>query len=338
MRASTARLTNSPVRLADLEFPQVNRLIHRTRLAFIHLDNLLGFAKRDRDGRVDGFVCAHLPDECLLLFFRKGEAVNASSMHMTGREVITISEAVARMRDEADRGDVSYCAAPYEQLAWMYQSCAVPLETRVVDPRQPAAFLPALRAEHVTGVLEFISNGRVNYLLLEDGRLTAGYLCAKAANQNVDQYLASMFEPGPDGSAPALAAVLFPPTSELPAQAPQALIQTYRELYWRLLDAVEREFPTESRRRAQRASAAVKVPSNLLTLFAVPRGQDLPDAVVRPDELPESLAQFAVQLLESAELVMPGAAAGILRDATREHRYVLQAAGFYDRLPWTVNW
>jgi len=41
MRASTARLTNSPVRLADLQFPQVSRLIHRTRLAFIHLDNLL---------------------------------------------------------------------------------------------------------------------------------------------------------------------------------------------------------------------------------------------------------------------------------------------------------
>ena len=38
MRASTARLTNSPVRLADLQFPQVNRLIHRTRLAFIHFD------------------------------------------------------------------------------------------------------------------------------------------------------------------------------------------------------------------------------------------------------------------------------------------------------------
>lgn len=338
MRASTARLTNSPVRLADLEFPQVNRLIHRTRLAFIHLDNLLGFAKRDRDGRVDGYLCAHLPDECLLLYFRRGEAVNASSMHMTGREVITISEALARMRDEADRGDVSYCAAPLEQLAWMYQSCAVPVVPRTVDPRQPAAFLPALRHERVSGVVEFISNGRVNYLLLEDGRMIAGYLCAKAASQNVDQYLASLFEPGADGSAPAIAAALFPPVSDLPAQAPQALIQTYRELYWRLLDAVEREFPSESRRRAQRASAAITVPSPVLTLLGVPRGQDVPETVVRPDELPEALAAFAKQLLESAEVVMPGAAAAILRDATREHRYVLQAAGFYDRLPWQVAW
>ena len=119
MRASTARLMNSPVRLADLTFPQVNRLIHRTRLAFIHLDNLLAFAKRDRDGRVDGYITAYLPEECLLLFFRKGEAVNAASLHTSGREVVTITEALKRMRAEVERGELAYCAAPMEQLAWM---------------------------------------------------------------------------------------------------------------------------------------------------------------------------------------------------------------------------
>ena len=97
MRASTARLTNSPVRLADLEFPQTSRLVHRTRLAFIHLDNLLAFAKRDRDGRVDGYLVAYLPDECLVVFLKKGEAVNAASMHSTGRHVITIGEALKRI-------------------------------------------------------------------------------------------------------------------------------------------------------------------------------------------------------------------------------------------------
>src|SRR5437899_12275440 len=102
MRASTARLMNSPVRLADLTFPQVNRLIHRTRLAFIHLDNLLAFGKRDRDGRVDGYITAYLPDECLLLFFRKGEAVNAASLHPAGRHVISIPEARNRKRAPVD--------------------------------------------------------------------------------------------------------------------------------------------------------------------------------------------------------------------------------------------
>src|SRR3981081_2163091 len=132
MRASTARLTNSPVRLADLQFPQVTRLVHRTRLAFIHLDNLLAYAKRDRDGRIDGYLAAHLPDECVLLFFRKGEAVNAASLPTAGRHVVTITEALKRMRAEVERSDLTYCAAPMEQLAWMYGSWAGGDQTRLI--------------------------------------------------------------------------------------------------------------------------------------------------------------------------------------------------------------
>src|SRR5256884_9549840 len=117
MRASTARLMNSPVRLADLTFPQVNRLIHRTRLAFIHLDNLLAFAKRDRDGRVDGYITAYLPEECLLLFFRKGEAVNAASLHTGGRRGVAITEALNRKGAQGERGQLPHLRAPPEQPA-----------------------------------------------------------------------------------------------------------------------------------------------------------------------------------------------------------------------------
>src|SRR5437660_5303399 len=128
MRASTARLMNSPVRLAELVFPQTHRLVHRTRLAFVHIDNLLAYAKRDRDGRVDAYLSVYLPDECLFVFFRKGEAVNAATMTSGGREVVTITAALKRMRSEAERGEVAYCQAPLEQLAWMYSCCAAPAQ------------------------------------------------------------------------------------------------------------------------------------------------------------------------------------------------------------------
>src|SRR2546428_11915853 len=124
MRASTARLMNSPVRLADLTFPQVNRLIHRTRLAFIHLDNLLAFGKRDRDGRVDGYITAHLPDECLLVFFRKGEAGKTPPLPPPGRRGGTIPAALKPLPAAGGRGQLAYWAAPAEQLARGGQSCA----------------------------------------------------------------------------------------------------------------------------------------------------------------------------------------------------------------------
>ncbi len=338
MRASTARLTNSPVRLADLHFPQVNRLIHRTRLAFIHLDNLLAFAKRDRDGRVDGYISAYLPDECLLLFFRRGEAVNAASLHTTGRQVITITEALKRMRAEVERGELAYCAAPMEQLAWMYASCAGGYQPRFIDVNQPAKFFPVLQQEQVTGILELISNGRVSYLRFDKGRYVSGYLCDKPDGVPPARYLESLFDLGADGAGPAMAAGVFPAASDLPAQAPTALIDTYRELYWRIVDAVEKEFPGEAKRRAQKVAASIIGTHQALALLSVPRGADTPEAVVRPEELANALTDWALQLLEGAEVMMPGTAPKVLKDATREHRYVLQAAGFYARLPWPVTW
>jgi len=339
MRASTARLTNSPVRLADLQFPQVSRLIHRTRLAFIHLDNLLAYAKRDRDGRIDGFLAAHMPDECVLLFFRKGEAVNAASLHTAGRQVITITEALKRMRTEVERADLTYCAAPMEQLAWMYTACAGAYEPRSIDVKQPEKFFPLLQQEKVTGVLELISNGRVSYLKFDRGKYLSGHFCDKPNDMPPARYLESLFDPGPEGGgAPAMSAGTFPAADDLPAQAATALVSTYRELYWRIVDAVEREFPGEAKRRAQKVMSAIVDTHQALALLSVPRGTDTPDAVVRPEELATALTDWALQLLEGAEVMMPGTALKVLKDATREHRYVLQAAGFYGRLPWRVTW
>jgi hypothetical protein len=338
MRASTARLTNTPVRLADLQFPQVNRLIHRTRLAFIHLDSLLAYAKRDRDGRIDGYIAAHLPDECVLLFFRKGEAVNAAALHTSGRQVITITEALKRMRAEVERGDLEYCAAPMEQLAWMYTSCAGGYQSRGIDVKQPEKFFPALQQEKLTGVLELISNGRVSYLKFEQGKYLSGYFCDRPESLTPARYLETLFQEGPDGGAPAMSAGSFASADDLPQQAATALVNTYRELYWRIVDAVEREFPGEAKRRAQKVTSVMVDTHQALALLSVPRGTDTPDAVVRPEELATALTDWALQLLEGAEVMMPGTAPKVLKDATREHRYVLQAAGFYGRLPWQVTW
>jgi hypothetical protein len=338
MRASTARLMNSPIRLAELSFPQARRLVHRTRLAFIHLDNILAFAKRDRDGRVDGYLTVYLPDECLLVFLRKGEAVNAASLHTGGREVVTITEALKRMRGEVERGELAYCTAPMEQLAWMYQSCAVELQAPALDPREPGAFFPVLQKEQVTGVVELISDGRVSYLRFERGRFIDGYFCDKPAELAVATFLETQFQPDAAGHPPALSAVVFPAVAELPAQAPNSLINTYRELYWRIADEVEKELPGQGRRRAQKVCAGIIGTHKALALLSAPRGVDTPEAVVRPDDLSSALSDWSLQLLEGVEVMMPGTAPRILKEATKEHRYVLQSAGFYGHLPWRVAW
>jgi hypothetical protein len=338
MRASTARLTNSPVRLAELAFPQTRRLIHRTRLAFIHLENVLSFAKRDRDGQVDGYLVAWLPDECLLLLLRSGEAANAISLHTTGRDIVPIAEALRRMESEVERGELAYCTAPLEQLACMYQSAAEPPQMKPVDARHPEALFPALAHEHATGVLELISNGRVSYVRFEGGHYVGGYFCNRPESVPVPKYVESLFRDDAQGHAPALSAALFPYRAELPPQAPAALIQTYRELFWRIAEGVEQEVPGEGKRRAQRVAAGLGATHRAIEQLSAARDAPLVDSVVQPDELAHALTDWARQLLEGVEVLMPGTAPKVLRDATREHRFVLQSAGFYDRLPWPVTW
>jgi hypothetical protein len=321
MRASTARLMNSPIRLTDLAFPQVSRLIQRTRLAFIHLDNVLAFAKRDRDGRVDGYLTAYLPEECVFVFLRKGEAVNAATIRTTGREVITINEGLRRMRSEVERGELTYCTAP-----------------RFIDAAQPEALFPSLQQERVTGVLELITNGHVSYLRIEDGRFIRGYFFDKPPDQPVPRYVEGLFRRGPDGELPSMSASLFPAMDDLPAQASAALVATYRELYWRVVDGVEREFPGDGRRRAETAKAGLEAAHPALRLLSLARAADIPDAVVQPDDLVAALSEWVRVYLEPVEVMMPGTALKVIQVATWEHRYVLQAAGFYRRVPWPVKW
>lgn len=338
MRHSTARLAESGFRLAQLTFPHNRVHVQRTRLAFIHLDNLLHFAKIDRDGRVDGYVLAYLPDELVLLFLARGELIAAVAFTEAGRTVVPMGTALKGIREEMERGELIYANAPMEQLAWMYESCAGPATPRFVDPRQPDQFFPALKHEQFTGVLELISNGSVNYFRFDGGDFKGGYFGARAPEQAIGEYVQSLFAPDADGTLPAISAVTFTARDTVPIQAPPALIQTYRELYWAIANAAEREMPGEVLKRAQQVRDLLVGVHQPLTALGTPLDRDAPDLVASPEELTYALSDWVLQLFEQLEIISPGLAPQVLKEATRDHRFVLQRAGFYERLPWTVSW
>jgi hypothetical protein len=338
MRQSAVRLAETKVRLADLMFPSQRVQIHRTRLAFIHLDNLLHFAKIDRDGRVDGYVAAYLPDTVALLLFKRGEVMTAVAFTEAGRTVVPIASVLRDMEKEMERGELAFCDAPMEQLAWMYHSCAGPREPKVVDAQNPETIFPALQHEHFSGVLELISNGKVSYFRFDDGRFVNGYFSAKAEESTIAQHVESLFRPGADGARPQVAASVFRPDGELPEQASPAMIQSYRELFWRILAVAEQQVPGEAHQRGVKLRDALAKGPGPLGAIGAPLDRDLPEVVLRPEQLTQGLADWTRQLLQQLEIIAPGVAATIVRDATKEHRFVLQKAGFYRALPWSVTW
>ena len=338
MRQSAALLPETQVRLNTLHFPHNHVHVHRTRLAFIHLDNLLHYAKIDRDGRLDGYVVAYLPDEVVLLLMRRGEIINAVSFTERGRQVLPIARALKDIKEEMERGELAYCDAPMEQLAWTFASCAAPPKQRYIDAAEPTSLFPALRHELFTGVVELISNGRMTYFRFEDGEFVNGYYCGKSEDLTVPQYVESLFQPDADGVRPQISAAVFPPLSEIPEQASPAMIETYRDLFWRIAEAAERELPGEAIKRSYKLRDSLSGTHTSLSVIGTPRDREILPLVTTSEQLTYALADWALHLLEQLEIVSPGSAQKVLREATREQRFMLQKAGFFARLPWAVAW
>jgi hypothetical protein len=338
MRHSSARLVATSIRLAELNFPATRVHVDRTRVLFVHLDNLLHFAKADRDGRVDGYVAVSLPDELVLLFLRKGELVTAAAVTPLGRLVLPIPTALASIRQEAERGELVYADAPFEQLVWMYQSCVAPAVPRTVDPLKPESLFPELKREGFSGVVELITDGRVNYVRFERGQYAGGHFYGKDEETPVARHVEQMFARDAKGNPPDVAAAVFPHAEDLPRQAAPELIQIYRELFWSVATVADREASGDAMKHVNRLRDLVAKVHPSLEVVGLPLEREAPDIVATESELTLALAEWVSQLLEHLEIVAPGIAPEVLREATKDQRYLLQRAEFYERLPWTVRW
>jgi hypothetical protein len=339
MRASTARFLSSDVRLFDLDFPSTGKMIARTRLAFIHLDNVLAYAKRDRDGMVDAYLAAYLPEELLLLFFRKGEIINAATLRPDGRRPIPIQEALRKMKAETERSEISYCQAPMEQLLRMYSACASPPKRRFLDLAQPEKFFDVFRTEVYDGVLELVIDGGVSFLHFVGGVFTGGQVYEQPPGINADKYILKRLGVGAPAPREVVAHDLVAVVRELPVQALPTQVKLFREVHGRIIHAADKELLGEANRKHQRYSAGLVGQHPALELLTMPEyGAAPPALVVTGEQLTEAFAAWTEKLLGDVELVSPGAAQTVLREATRENRHQLQAAGYFDRLPWEVAW
>ena len=242
------------------------------------------------------------------------------------------------MRRELERGELSYCEAETEQLAWMYASCADPARPRPVDPANPGLLFDAVKHEKYTGVIELISDGRVSYLRFVEGQFRNGYFTGREEDEGVARFVERQFAAHEDGTRPVLAAAAFQAAAYVPEQAPPALVESYRDLFWRVAETAEQEVPDEALKRAAKVRDQVSGQYRALTLIGIPREEDIPADIASPQELTDALGEWTKRLLEELEIIAPGVGPGVLKRATQEHRFVLQKAGFYERMPWTVSW
>src|SRR5881275_1478735 len=106
--------------VAALRYPYARVLLPRTRLAYVHLRNLLTDAKRDRAARISGYVAISLPEELVTLYLLKGELVNATTRGARGNRALPIASALEAVPPEPEYGEICFNEADEEQLGCMF--------------------------------------------------------------------------------------------------------------------------------------------------------------------------------------------------------------------------
>lgn len=323
-----------PANFADVRYPYSRVLLHRTRLAYVHLRNLLTDAKRDRAARLSGYVAIWLAEELVVLYLEQGEVVNATRCHGSQAEALPIAEALSLVPAEPEYGEICFHEAEAELLACMFQTQSTPpmewpAELRVNDP---AVLFPYLLAMTFDGILEIRADGGMNYLAFRNGTVRQAYL-ATAQKGSLVERVAKLF--GPEMRAGMIVKRWGLPEA-LPHQAPPALVHAYRDLTCALVKRLVEVGNESAPAVAEHARVNLLAAHPSLDGFAV-TSRTPRDPVVDTATLSAAIGAWIKDLLwataDSGELSHES----LLRELTWDRRHVFHSAGLFEHLPWKVQ-
>lgn len=330
-----------PLRAARLRFPCERVLLARTKLAYVHVRNLLTDAKRDRAARIFGFVAIWLPEEFLLLYIRSGEVVNAMALDDEGYRALSIADAIDLVPAEPELGEICFHEASDRQLACMHYSqmeepTAWPSE---LDPRDPEALFAHLGATTFDGMLEIVDDGAINYVILRDGLVEQCFLADGPSKSEEPEVLRAQRPFTESVHRDKLGVFRWPVPPPLPVQANPSLIQAYRELTGALVERlIEAGNPGAPAVAEYARKALLPDHACLAGYSALSEVQDLRDPVVDAGALTTAIAQWVKEIILAAVDLDTTRPEQILQSVTRERRHVFQSAGFFQKLPWPITW
>jgi hypothetical protein len=317
-----------------LRFPFSRVLLPRTRLAYIHLANLLTDAKRDRAARISGYVAISLPDELVILYLLRGEVANATVRDARGAHAIPIASAIEKVPHEPEYGEIYFNEADVEQLTCMFAAETMPPEPWPDGMRaqDPATLFPYLMSTTFDGVIEIIANEFVNYLVLKNGSVARAFLASSHHGTVVDR-VAKLF--AREGRVGDLTVSRWGVPGPLPVQAPPALVQAYRDLTATLVQRLVDQGRESAPAIAEHARQNLVLAHPVLDGFSY-SGRPTKEPLVDTAGLTSAVAAWIRDVMFAAvdpDALSPDA---FLRELTWDRRHMFQSAGLFDQIPWKV--
>ncbi len=325
-----------PAPTNSLRFPYERVLLQRTKLAYVHLGHMLTDAKRDRAARVFGYVAIWLPEELVILYLQEGEVVNATRT-VTGlkSEAAAIGEALAAVPPEPELGEICFHECADEQLACMFQTLTTPPEPwpTELDPTEKTALFPYLMSTTFDGTVEVRSAGLTNYLIMRDGEVERAFVWGRS-NVGPQDAVENLFADARGGQ---LAVRRWPISPALPVQASPGLIRGYRELANSLVKRLIASGQESAPVIAEQARMKLVATHPALEHFTIGE-RPMKDPSEDAELVTSAVAVWMSELIWAAMDQGEQTPEELLSEVTRERRHMFQSAGFFDRLPWAVEW
>ena len=214
---------------ASLHFPYSRVLLARTRLAYVHLRNLLSDAKRDRSARISGYVAISLPEELVTLYLLRGEVANATAWDARGSHAIAIASALEKIPAEPEYGEICFSEADEELLSCMFESQSTSADPwpEEMSAKDPSVLFPYLMSTTFDGVA---GNHRERSRELPDLHERHGgpRILSGGQQGTLVERVSKLF--AREGRVGDIRVSRRPLPGKLPVQASPALIHAYREL------------------------------------------------------------------------------------------------------------
>ncbi len=319
---------------AALHFPHSRVLLARTRLAYVHLRNLLTDAKRDRSARISGYVAISLPEELVTLYLLRGEVVNATAWDARASHAIAIASALEKIPAEPEYGEICFNEADEELLSCMFESQSTPADPwpAEMSAKDPSVLFPYLMSTTFDGVLEIIANDHVSYLIFTNGTVARAYLSGGQQGTLVER-VSKLF--AREGRVGDIRISRRPMPAKLPVQASPALIHAYRELSGNLVQRLRDLGRDTAPAIAEHARQNLVGTHPSLDGFSF-AGSQVKDPLADSEALTAGVAAWIRELMWAAsdhESVAPDV---LLRELTWDRRHLFQSAGLFNQVPWKV--
>jgi hypothetical protein len=320
--------------VAGLRFPHSRVLLPRTRLAYVHLRNLLTDAKRDRAARLSAYVAVWLPEEFVVLYMQRGEVVNATMVDKNGSRAVAITSALERIPQEPEYGEICFHEADNEQLASMFLSQTQPPDPWPADLKinDPAILFPFLMSVMFDGVLEIVFDGSVNYLVFRAGAVERAFLSFQATGSIIER-VAKLFAPGAKIEEAKFRR--WPAVDPLPVQVPKELVTAYRELSNALVQKLVANGRDSAPAIAEHARQNLIKTHPDLECFSIGQ-KPMREPIADTARVTGAVASWLKEIIFAATDHDGTPPEALLKELTWERRHMFQSAGFYEKMPWKV--